>query len=174
MEGLNRSVGKRAQQREQNDALMGHAGRADTAAAAQGSGVLTRGRSKKRKGNELIEHVLPADAGAQAQGSAEFRTGDLGFGPWTAEAFPFLELPGEMQRLILGYVSLWELARLACLCKDLRTAYEERVGMRDAAVAGLLESHFTAEFREGLTPAQTALPYDLVVDPPVRRQPLVE
>jgi hypothetical protein len=76
-----------------------------------------------------------------------------------------------MQRLILGYVPLRDLARLACLCKDLRTPYGERVKERDAAVTTVLESHFTAEFREGLTPAHTALPYDLVVDPPVRTLP---
>ncbi len=79
-----------------------------------------------------------------------------------------------MQRLIVGHVPLRELARLACLGKKLRSAYEDRTGDRDAAVAKLLESHFTAEFREGLSPADRALPNDLVVEPPVRARPFAD
>jgi hypothetical protein len=82
--------------------------------------------------------------------------------------FPLLKLPEEMQRLILAHVPLRELARLACLSKELRAVYRDRTRDRDAAVTALLESHFPAGFREGLTPEQTALPNDLIVDPPVR------
>jgi hypothetical protein len=81
------------------------------------------------------------------------------------------DLPADMQRVILGYVPLADLARLACLSKELRTAYVERVTKRDTAVTALLESHFLRAFRKGLTPAQTALPRDLVVHPPVRALP---
>jgi hypothetical protein len=81
----------------------------------------------------------------------------------------FLDLPPDMQRLILGWISLRQMAQLACLSAELRSMYLERVKKRDAAVASLLESHFTADFREGLSPSQTALPRDLIVDPPVRR-----
>ncbi len=92
----------------------------------------------------------------------------------SSKGSPLLELPPEMQGLILGHLSLPELARLACVSKDLCAAYEDRTGVRDAAVAKLLESQFTAEFRDGLTPADTALPYDLIVDPPVRGSPLAD
>jgi hypothetical protein len=46
--------------------------------------------------------------------------------------------------------------------------YLDRVRERDAAVAARLQSYFTAEFRAGLSLAQTALPRDLIVYPPVR------
>jgi hypothetical protein len=84
------------------------------------------------------------------------------------EVFPLLDLPPDMQRVILGYVPLPDLARLACVSKELRTAYVERVTKRDATVAALLGSHFVAAFREGLSPAHTGLPWDLIVDPLVR------
>jgi hypothetical protein len=85
-----------------------------------------------------------------------------------AQVFPLLELPTDMQRVILGYVPLSDFARLACVSKELRTAYVERVTKRDATVTTLLGSHFAAAFREGLSPAQTALPWDLIVYPLVR------
>jgi hypothetical protein len=85
------------------------------------------------------------------------------------ELFPLLDLPAEMQRLVLGYLPLTDLARLACLNKELRAAYGERVTKRDTAVAALLQSQFTAKFRQGLSPAQTALPRDLVAHPQVGR-----
>ncbi len=85
-----------------------------------------------------------------------------------ADVFPLFELPADMQRVILGYLPLVDLARLARLNKELRIACVERVTKRDAAVTALLESHFPPAFREGLTPAHTALPRDLVVHPPVR------
>jgi hypothetical protein len=73
-----------------------------------------------------------------------------------------------MQMVIWGFVPLADLACLACVSKQLHTACVDRVRKRDGVVAALLESHFTAEFREGLPPAQTALPWDLVVHPQVR------
>jgi hypothetical protein len=82
--------------------------------------------------------------------------------------FPIWDLPADMQMVIWGFVPLADLARLACLSKQLRTACRERVLKRNDVVAALLQSHFTAEFREGLTPVQTALPWDLVVHPQVR------
>jgi hypothetical protein len=85
-----------------------------------------------------------------------------------SKGFPLLQLPEEMQRLILGHIPLRELARMACLSKDLRAAYRDRTRDRDAAVTAVLESHFTAEFRAALTPVQTALPNDLIVVPSVR------
>jgi hypothetical protein len=85
------------------------------------------------------------------------------------ELFPLLDLPAEMQGLVLGYLPLADLARLACLNKELRAAYGERVTKRDTAVAALLQSQFTAKFRQGLSPAQTALPRDLVAHPQVGR-----
>jgi hypothetical protein len=90
------------------------------------------------------------------------------------KGFPLLDLPEEMQRLILGHIPLRELARTACLSTALRATYRDRTQDRDAGITAVLESHFTAEFREGLTPAQTALPYDLIVDPPVRGPPFAD
>jgi hypothetical protein len=147
---------------------------ADAAAQAQASEDPLRGGLNKAKGDVRIEHALPDKkvAGEQAQGRDEFRTSDLGVGAGTTDVFALLKLPLDMQRVILGYVPLRDLARLACLCKDLRTPYRDRTQERDAAVTDALESHFTAEFRDGLTPAQTALPHDLIVDPPVRTLPL--
>jgi hypothetical protein len=80
-----------------------------------------------------------------------------------------LELPEDIQSVLLGYLPLADLAQLACLRKELRTAYGERVMKRDTAVAALLDTHFTADFREGLTPAHTALPMDLAMQPQVGR-----
>jgi hypothetical protein len=79
-----------------------------------------------------------------------------------------LDLPEDLQRLILRMVPLREMARLACLSTRLRSVYLDRVKERDAAVAGLQKSHFTAGFSEGLFSAETALPRDLVVIPQVR------
>ncbi len=142
------------------------------AAQARGGEELAGWAAKKRQRSGEIEHALNLDAGAKPHGGAGVEPGDLGGGPGTANVFPLLQLPPEMQSLILGYVSLRDLARLACVSKPLRATYKDRVRTRDAAVSGLLESHFTAEFRDWLNPAQTSLPYDLVVDPPVRRLPL--
>jgi hypothetical protein len=86
-----------------------------------------------------------------------------------SEAFPLLELPLEMQALILGYLPLRDLAQLACLGKNPRTVYWNRVIERDAVVADLVKLHFTAEFRDSLRQVDTALPRDLIVDPQVRR-----
>ncbi len=168
------AAGRRAEKHMLNHARITHAEPASAAAHARGSEQLPGGAAKKRQRSGGMEHAVNVGAGAKAQGGAGFEPGDLGGGPGTANVFPLLQLPAEMQSLILGYVSLRDLARLACLNRELRAAYGERVEERDAAVTSVLESHFTAEFREGLTPAQTALPYDLVVDPPVRRLPLTE
>jgi hypothetical protein len=84
-----------------------------------------------------------------------------------AKVFSLLDMPADMQRVILGYVPLSDFARLACVSKELRTAYVERVTERDATVTAMLQSHFTAGFREGLSPAQTVLPWDLIVSPQV-------
>jgi hypothetical protein len=81
---------------------------------------------------------------------------------------PPSHMPADLQRLILGMVPLRTLAQMACLSKELRAVYWRRAGDRDAAVAAHVESHFTAEFREGLSLTQTALPRDLIVHPPVR------
>jgi hypothetical protein len=68
----------------------------------------------------------------------------------------------------MAYVPLRDLAQLACLCKGFHALYLERVVEREDVISGLLETRFTAEFREGLYPAETSLPRDLIVDPPVR------
>jgi hypothetical protein len=148
---------------------------ADAAAQAQASEDPLGGGLNMGKGDGQIEHALPDEklAGAQAQHRDEFRTCDLGAGPGATDVFPLLQLPLDMLRVILGYVPLRDLARLACLCKDLRTPYRDRTRKRDTAVADVLDSHFTAEFRKRRTPAQTALPHDLIVDPPVRAVLLV-
>jgi hypothetical protein len=76
--------------------------------------------------------------------------------------------------ILLARVPLRKLARLACLSKELHLVYLDRVKLRDAVVAAHLESDFPADFREGLLRADTALPRDLVVDPPVRNTPLTQ
>jgi hypothetical protein len=93
----------------------------------------------------------------------------LGLGVMVLPTSHFLDLPPDMQRLILGRISFREMAQLACLSRKLRSLYLERVEQRDAAVGSLLESHFTPEFRAGLSSTQIALPRDLIADPPVRR-----
>ncbi len=84
--------------------------------------------------------------------------------------FPFPDLPVELQRQIVEVLSpsLQELAQLACLNKQLRAFYMDRVRERDRVVAVRVKSDFAAGFREALSPALTALPRDLVVDPQVR------
>jgi hypothetical protein len=81
---------------------------------------------------------------------------------------PPSHMPEDLQRLILGLVPLRKLAQMACLNKQIRTVYWQRVIGRDAAIAAHLDSHFTAQFREGLSSMQTALPRDLVLHPQVR------
>jgi hypothetical protein len=97
----------------------------------------------------------------------------LGVGVMVLATCHLLDLPEDLQRLILRKVPLRESAQVACLGTRLRTVYLDRVKERDAAVAGLLESHFTAEFREGLSSAEIALPRDLIVDPQVRGCPFL-
>jgi hypothetical protein len=82
--------------------------------------------------------------------------------------YSLVALPLHLQRLIIESLPLRTLAQMACLNRDLRTLYLERVSKRDTVVAGILESQFTADFRQRLTPDATALPRDLVVHPPVR------
>jgi hypothetical protein len=84
------------------------------------------------------------------------------------KGFPIMDLPTDMQRHVLGAMPLCDLARMACLSKELRVVYLDRVKKRDDVVADLLESQFTEEFREGLSTTQTSLPRDLIVEPPVR------
>jgi hypothetical protein len=86
---------------------------------------------------------------------------------------PLLEFPPDLQRYIMGFVPLREMAQLACLNKELRSVYLERVKQRDAVVTSLLESHVTPDFPKGLSSTHTAcaqcgLPRDLIVDSPVR------
>jgi hypothetical protein len=83
--------------------------------------------------------------------------------------YSLVALPLHLQRLIVESLHLRTLAQMACLNTDLRTLYLERVNKRDTVVAGLLESQFTANLRQGLTPGTTALPRDLIVNPPVRQ-----
>jgi hypothetical protein len=84
---------------------------------------------------------------------------------------PFFDLPLDLQRLVLGRVPLRALAKVAWLNKQLCKVYLDRVKVRDASVASLLQSHFTAAFRDGLLVMETALPRDLIVDPQVRPLP---
>ncbi len=67
----------------------------------------------------------------------------------------------------MKYLPLRDLARLACVNKELRTAYVERVMTRARAIAAVLDSHFRPEFHEGLSAAQTVPPVDLVIHPQV-------
>jgi hypothetical protein len=92
----------------------------------------------------------------------------VGVGVMDLSDIPFFDLPVDLQRLVLGRVPLRALAKVACLNKELCNMYLDRVAERDAVVAFLLQSHFTADFRDGLSVTQTALPRDLVVDPQVR------
>lgn len=77
-------------------------------------------------------------------------------------AMSFSGLPGDVQGLILGYLPLRDLAQWACWSRRARPVYLERIRERDELVADLLQSHFTAQFREGLFPTQMALPRDLI------------
>lgn len=79
-----------------------------------------------------------------------------------------LTLSPHLQRIALSFVPLRDLARMACLNKQLGAVYKERVKERNKVVAALLKSRFTPEFRRGLRRAETSLPRDLLVDPPVR------
>jgi hypothetical protein len=91
------------------------------------------------------------------------------FGKNLSLTYSLVDLPLHLQRLIVESVPLRTLAQMACLNKDLRALYLERVDKRDTIVAELLNSQFTAEFRRGLSPDAIALPLDLIVDPPVRQ-----
>ncbi len=91
--------------------------------------------------------------------------GGLSGGPLAC--MPLLAFPTDLQRHILGLVPLRSMAQLACLNKELRNVYLDRVKQRDAVLVDLLGSHFTPESREGLCRAHLALPRDLIVDPPV-------
>jgi hypothetical protein len=82
--------------------------------------------------------------------------------------FALQDLPLDLQREIVACLSFRQLAQLACLSNQLRAFCMDRVRERDGVVAARLRSDFTAEFRKGLSPAQTALPRDLLVDPQVR------
>jgi hypothetical protein len=83
--------------------------------------------------------------------------------------FPISDLHSDLQGYILGMLPLRKLAQIAHLSKSVHKMYLERVKERDAHVADLMESYFTAEFREGLSPADTRLPRDLIVDLRVRK-----
>jgi hypothetical protein len=79
-------------------------------------------------------------------------------------------LPLELQSLILESLPLRMMRELARSSRERRPAFVARLTERERVVAELLSSHFTDEFRQLLPAAQTALPNDLVVKPPVRKK----
>ncbi len=88
--------------------------------------------------------------------------------PGTRPCHVWEDLPGEVRKRILGYVSLAELARLATLCKGLHAAYRERLAERQACIeARMADEVWEPEVTEGLSQADMAVPRDLIVDPPV-------
>jgi hypothetical protein len=83
--------------------------------------------------------------------------------------FPVSDLHPDLQGHILEMLPLRKLAQIAPLSKRVHKMYLERVKERDAHVEDLIETYFTPEFREGLSPAETRLPMDLIVDLRVRK-----
>jgi hypothetical protein len=102
--------------------------------------------------NTILEHMQSHSTGVDV--------GECGFN----------DIPRVHQRRILEMVDipLRKMAQLACLSRDMHALYLERVQERDAHVAALLELHFDGSFWRELSPAQMALPRDLVVDLLVR------
>jgi hypothetical protein len=82
----------------------------------------------------------------------------VGVGVMEPSVIAFFDLPVDVQRLVLGRARLQALAKVACLNQQLCNVYLDRVEERDASVASLLQSHFTADFRDGLSVMETALP----------------
>jgi hypothetical protein len=84
-------------------------------------------------------------------------------------SFPNSDLHLDLQGHVLEMLPLRKLAQIAPLSKRVHKMYLERVKERDAQVADLIKTYFTPEFREGLSPAETRLPRDLIVDLRVRK-----
>ncbi len=80
----------------------------------------------------------------------------------------FEDLPALCKELVLALLPLRKLAELACMSKEFRNVYIDLVKERNDVVEARLQSDFPAAFRNGLLPADTALPRDQIVDPPVR------
>ncbi len=72
-----------------------------------------------------------------------------------------------MHNFILAGASLAELARLAILSKGMRAAYEERLKERKSCIQERLAEGWPAQFTQGLSEEDMAVPRDLVVSPPV-------
>jgi hypothetical protein len=76
-------------------------------------------------------------------------------------------MPFDIQLAILADIPLAELARLATLGKALRAAYKERLKERGVCIEASLAEGWPVEVTEGLSAADTAVPRDLIVSPPV-------
>ncbi len=87
--------------------------------------------------------------------------------PGAGNGLIWADLPPDIHEYILSLVTLAELAGLATLGKDLRAAYMERLNQREACIEACLAKDWPVEVTEGLSPADTAVPRDLIVSPPV-------
>jgi hypothetical protein len=79
----------------------------------------------------------------------------------------FSKLPLDLQLHILSYAPLAALARMATVSKYMLAVYKERLQERQACMDANLAEGWPAETTEGLSPADMAVPRDLVVSPPV-------
>lgn len=77
------------------------------------------------------------------------------------------DTPLDIQLLILEYIPLAQLARLATLCKLMQAVYGERLQERETCIQARMAEAWPAEVTEGLSAADTAVPRDLITSSPV-------
>jgi hypothetical protein len=87
--------------------------------------------------------------------------------PGAGSSLIWADLPLDIQRYILSFIPLAELAGLAPWARTLVAAYEERLEERQACIEASLAQGWPEGMMEGLSAADTAVPRDLIVSPPV-------
>jgi hypothetical protein len=100
--------------------------------------------------------------------------GPLGAIPWIGgpTSFPLETLPEELVGKILDYLPLKTLARLGCLSARFKRSYRNRLARRHGVFSQLVGHRFLdlwfLDEAQGIIPAHTAVPYDLIWDSQVR------
>jgi hypothetical protein len=83
------------------------------------------------------------------------------------QGLAWTDMPLDIQLLIIEYLPLADLARMATMSNFMLAAYSERLQERQACIEASLAEDWPLEITQGLSAADMAVPKDLIVTPPV-------
>jgi hypothetical protein len=87
--------------------------------------------------------------------------------PGSCRSFSWTDMPLDIHLHILGFIPFADLARLATVGKGMLALYKERLKERQSCIEARLSKGWPKEVTEGLSQADTAVPRDFIVSPPV-------